>query len=259
MSTLSAGRVESRPQHPSSAHTLDSLADDLDQRGRISDACASKRQLHGSAPDADTTKPGGEAEHAQTPQGGRRLLTIKQKVLSGKVPGSSAGVESSDDAPSPISSLAAYLRARVFAHGGELVLAVGGAPSQGESSTSSTGEADAPSADSEFDADPEAPDDGSLQHVTPDEYTRILANLKQAGPLAGCAVNVLLEKGSTAEADGEKALQQAWIMLRQIPEAAHDFVEIRVACVGNVDAGKSTTLGVLTKGGLDDGRGKARV
>jgi GTPase len=29
--------------------------------------------------------------------------------------------------------------------------------------------------------------------------------------------------------------------------------------VGNVDAGKSTLLGVLTKGGLDDGRGKARV
>lgn len=27
----------------------------------------------------------------------------------------------------------------------------------------------------------------------------------------------------------------------------------------SVDAGKSSTLGVLTKGGLDDGRGKARV
>jgi GTPase len=28
---------------------------------------------------------------------------------------------------------------------------------------------------------------------------------------------------------------------------------------GKVDAGKSTMLGVLVKGGLDDGRGKARV
>jgi GTPase len=36
-------------------------------------------------------------------------------------------------------------------------------------------------------------------------------------------------------------------------------MEVRVAVVGNVDAGKSTTLGVLTRGGLDDGRGKARV
>lgn len=35
--------------------------------------------------------------------------------------------------------------------------------------------------------------------------------------------------------------------------------ELRVAVVGNVDAGKSTMLGVLSRGGLDDGRGKARI
>lgn len=38
-----------------------------------------------------------------------------------------------------------------------------------------------------------------------------------------------------------------------------DFVEIRVAVVGNVDAGKSTLLGVLTHGELDNGRGHARL
>merc|ERR1712226_1087746 len=37
-----------------------------------------------------------------------------------------------------------------------------------------------------------------------------------------------------------------------------DFIEVRVAVVGNVDAGKSTLLGVLTNGVLDDGRGNAR-
>ncbi|EJW83702.1 GTP-binding protein AGP-1, partial [Wuchereria bancrofti] len=37
-----------------------------------------------------------------------------------------------------------------------------------------------------------------------------------------------------------------------------DFIEVRVAVVGNVDAGKSTLLGVLTYGILDDGRGQAR-
>uniref|UniRef100_A0A7E4UZ74 Tr-type G domain-containing protein n=1 Tax=Panagrellus redivivus TaxID=6233 RepID=A0A7E4UZ74_PANRE len=37
-----------------------------------------------------------------------------------------------------------------------------------------------------------------------------------------------------------------------------DFIEVRVAVVGNVDAGKSTMLGVLTHNTLDDGRGKAR-
>ncbi|MFH4982794.1 hypothetical protein AB6A40_009503 [Gnathostoma spinigerum] len=39
---------------------------------------------------------------------------------------------------------------------------------------------------------------------------------------------------------------------------AEDFIEVRVAVVGNVDAGKSTLLGVLTHSTLDDGRGLAR-
>ncbi|XP_050391749.1 GTP-binding protein 1 [Patella vulgata] len=39
---------------------------------------------------------------------------------------------------------------------------------------------------------------------------------------------------------------------------SQDFMEIRVAVVGNVDAGKSTLLGVLTHGDLDNGRGIAR-
>ena len=34
--------------------------------------------------------------------------------------------------------------------------------------------------------------------------------------------------------------------------------DVRVAIVGNVDSGKSTLIGVLTNGGLDDGRGLAR-
>lgn len=37
------------------------------------------------------------------------------------------------------------------------------------------------------------------------------------------------------------------------------LLEVRVAVVGNVDAGKSTMLGVLTRGSLDNGRGKARL
>jgi GTPase len=41
--------------------------------------------------------------------------------------------------------------------------------------------------------------------------------------------------------------------------SSEDFMEVRVAVVGNVDAGKSTLLGVLTHGMLDDGRGEART
>ena len=36
-------------------------------------------------------------------------------------------------------------------------------------------------------------------------------------------------------------------------------IEVRVACIGNVDSGKSTLIGVLTRTMLDDGRGGARA
>lgn len=37
------------------------------------------------------------------------------------------------------------------------------------------------------------------------------------------------------------------------------MLQITVAVMGNVDVGKSTLLGVLIQGELDDGRGKARL
>ena len=45
-------------------------------------------------------------------------------------------------------------------------------------------------------------------------------------------------------------------LVRLTPRGVEEIMEVRVAVVGNVDAGKSTTLGVLTRGALDDGRGK---
>ncbi|CAD6888383.1 unnamed protein product [Tilletia controversa] len=50
-----------------------------------------------------------------------------------------------------------------------------------------------------------------------------------------------------------------YVQVRRNPESVVSLIESRVAVIGNVDAGKSTLLGVLTKGGLDDGRGRARV
>ena len=41
-------------------------------------------------------------------------------------------------------------------------------------------------------------------------------------------------------------------------ELSSEKVEVRIATIGNVDSGKSTILGVLTKGQLDNGRGSAR-
>ncbi|KAF8893332.1 GTP-binding protein 1 [Infundibulicybe gibba] len=49
------------------------------------------------------------------------------------------------------------------------------------------------------------------------------------------------------------------LLLRLPPPSVSLTPEVRCAVVGNVDSGKSTTLGVLTRGMLDDGRGRARV
>ncbi|KAK0541299.1 hypothetical protein OC842_000004 [Tilletia horrida] len=53
--------------------------------------------------------------------------------------------------------------------------------------------------------------------------------------------------------------KSGYIQVRRTPDSVASLIETRVAVIGNVDAGKSTLLGVLTKGGLDDGRGRARV
>ncbi len=49
----------------------------------------------------------------------------------------------------------------------------------------------------------------------------------------------------------------AEVIIRQNTEQG--YIDLRVGIAGNVDAGKSTLLGVLTKGALDDGRGSARM
>jgi GTPase len=48
------------------------------------------------------------------------------------------------------------------------------------------------------------------------------------------------------------------LLVRKIP-ADSLSVQHRVAVLGNVDAGKSTLVGVLTNGELDNGRGKSRL
>lgn len=53
-------------------------------------------------------------------------------------------------------------------------------------------------------------------------------------------------------------LAGGWKLLRKSPKQLTDIPEVCCAVLGNVDAGKSTLLGVLSRGLRDDGRGKAR-
>ncbi|CAF0880934.1 unnamed protein product [Brachionus calyciflorus] len=70
-------------------------------------------------------------------------------------------------------------------------------------------------------------------------------------------ISIIFLKEKKSENTKIEKFIRDYIIRRNMP--ADDFIEIRVAVVGNVDAGKSTLLGVLTHGILDDGRGEART
>ncbi|PWW79476.1 P-loop containing nucleoside triphosphate hydrolase protein [Tuber magnatum] len=96
---------------------------------------------------------------------------------------------------------------------------------------------------------------------TKEEYERAIQAVKTAAAEIRAAVTVLIT--SNLGVDGEKPTDgkgvTSTVLIRQKPESLEGLLEIRVAVVGNVDAGKSTMLGVLTKNTLDDGRGRTRV
>jgi len=79
---------------------------------------------------------------------------------------------------------------------------------------------------------------------------------------AHCRVLMTYNVGGEKESSVKnERITGAWgkILIRQDVTSVEEVGEVRIAVVGNVDAGKSTMLGVLVKGGLDDGRGRARV
>merc|ERR1719188_2075435 len=89
--------------------------------------------------------------------------------------------------------------------------------------------------------------------LTDAEYDASVATLESVAATLNAKCVVLREK-RLDESGTKKSVQY---LVRKRADT-RDFMEIRVAVVGNVDAGKSTLLGVLTHGELDNGRGFAR-
>ncbi|KAG6016413.1 hypothetical protein E4U43_003697 [Claviceps pusilla] len=94
-------------------------------------------------------------------------------------------------------------------------------------------------------------------------YKRVVEAAKSAG--ADCELLLTNNVGGKVEAESTISKPEknggcnGKILIRRVPTNVEDVIETRIAVVGNVDAGKSSMLGVLVKGDLDDGRGKARV
>ncbi|KAH7888560.1 P-loop containing nucleoside triphosphate hydrolase protein [Phlebopus sp. FC_14] len=86
---------------------------------------------------------------------------------------------------------------------------------------------------------------------TEQEVDVLVQELGRAQEDIGGKISVLSQVGGSHP--------RAAVLLRLPSPSVALTPEIRCAVVGNVDSGKSTTLGVLTRGALDDGRGRARV
>ncbi|RYP59423.1 hypothetical protein DL769_008540 [Monosporascus sp. CRB-8-3] len=107
---------------------------------------------------------------------------------------------------------------------------------------------------------------GDSMRLTHEEWDTALERLVDTAKKLRADCDVLLTKGVGGEVEAEstangKELKDCTgkILIRQAPATVENVIETRIAVVGNVDAGKSSMLGVLVKGDLDDGRGKARV
>uniref|UniRef100_A0AAY5F618 Tr-type G domain-containing protein n=1 Tax=Electrophorus electricus TaxID=8005 RepID=A0AAY5F618_ELEEL len=73
----------------------------------------------------------------------------------------------------------------------------------------------------------------------------------------GADITLLREREVDYESDRARR-KIAEVLVRKVPDD-QQFLDLRVAVLGNVDSGKSTLLGVLTQGELDNGRGRARL
>lgn len=106
---------------------------------------------------------------------------------------------------------------------------------------------------------------GDSMALSRDEWHVSMRRLVEAAKKCRADCQILLTKGVGGAAEGESVPEKddtgcsGKVLIRQHPATVEEVIETRIAVVGNVDAGKSTMLGVLVKGGLDDGRGKARV
>ncbi len=99
-------------------------------------------------------------------------------------------------------------------------------------------------------------------NLTKEEWDTAHQRLEEAAKKLHADCQLLLTKNVGGPLDGTPTKEKdcsGKVMIRRVPEAVEEVIAPRIAVVGNVDAGKSSMLGVLVKGDLDDGRGKARV
>jgi GTPase len=95
-------------------------------------------------------------------------------------------------------------------------------------------------------------DDGSPVGLPEEALEASLAMLQRLAEAADAEASVVRRMAGTEGICAE-------VLVRRAARTGAPMIEVRIALAGNVDSGKSTLSGVLTRGGLDNGRGAARL
>jgi GTPase len=94
-------------------------------------------------------------------------------------------------------------------------------------------------------------DDGTFAPLSLSDFNETLETLKKMAARITCEVHEICKKQTE---------EGGWVGEYLVREAntAGNYVDLKLAVAGNVDSGKSTLIGTLTRGVLDDGRGGNR-
>lgn len=101
-------------------------------------------------------------------------------------------------------------------------------------------------------------DNGLMVGLCEADMKASLKTLSRMAHKVGADITLLREREVDFDPDRNTARKIAEVLVRKVPDD-QQFLDLRVAVLGNVDSGKSTLLGVLTQGELDNGRGRARL
>ncbi|MES1912631.1 MAG: hypothetical protein MHM6MM_004872 [Cercozoa sp. M6MM] len=100
-------------------------------------------------------------------------------------------------------------------------------------------------------------DDGRARGLDDDEFDETLNSLRQVAKFLSDPEGIVVQLKLARTAKTATGKRVAVVIARQ--RLRQSLADVRIAVAGHVDAGKSTLVGVLTTGRLDDGRGSARA
>ena len=99
-------------------------------------------------------------------------------------------------------------------------------------------------------------DDGQLLGLSDEELNISLENLKKI--TKNLKASIVFTSVKKIDKKNPESLKIAEVLIRENQDVNNRYIDLFVATIGNVDAGKTSLIGVLTKGILDNGRGKSR-